>query len=82
MRRQESGDLRKSGKTCSRRCGLTEKRFSVFAQEEDCRDLACLIGRFPVPGAAGVGCAEGCFHGCTEDRGVDALTAFEMIEKL
>jgi hypothetical protein len=62
-----------------RLCG---KRVSVFAQEEDCRYLAGLIGCLPVPGAAGVGCAEGCFHRCAKDRGIDPLAAFEMIEKV
>jgi hypothetical protein len=38
-----------SGKTCSRRCGFAEKRLSVFAQEQDCRDLAGLIGGLSSP---------------------------------
>ena len=78
VRRQQRDDFRQHGKPCSRRGGFAEKRLSVFAQEQDCRDLARLIGGFPVPGAGGVGGAERGFHGAAQEGGVDPLAAFEM----
>ncbi|WP_255607776.1 hypothetical protein [Methylosinus sp. Sm6] len=80
--RKEAGDFRECGKPCCRRRGFAEKRASVFAEEQDGRDLAGVVGRFPVPGAGGVGCAERRFHRGAQDRGVDALAAFEMTEKV
>ena len=49
-----------------------------FAQEQDRRRLAGIVGGLPVPGAIGVGTAEGGVHGCAERRCIDALAAFEM----
>jgi hypothetical protein len=49
VRRQQTGDLRHGGKPCSRRRGFAEKRLSVFAEEEDGRGLAGVVGGFPVP---------------------------------
>jgi len=51
------------------------------AQEQDGRRLAGLVGGFPVPGAGGVGSAEGRFHRRAENAGIDALPAFEMGKK-
>src|SRR5690606_14759846 len=59
MRRQEAGDFGEGGKPCRRRRGLAEKRLSVFAQEQDGRRLASVIGGLPVPGAGRIGYAEG-----------------------
>ena len=52
-----------------------------FAQEQDGGRLAGLVGGFPVPGAGGIGSAEGRFHRRAEHAGVDALPALEMGKK-
>ena len=52
-----------------------------LAQEQDGRRLAGLVGGFPVPGASGIGSAEGRFHRRAEHAGIDALSAFEMGKK-
>ena len=80
--REKAGDLGQGGKAQSRRVGFAEQRLSVFAEKEDGRGLAGVIGRLPVPGARGVGGAESRFHGGAQDRGVDALAALEMWEEL
>ena len=49
-----------------------------FAQKQDRRRLAGIVGGLPVPGAIGVGTAESGFHGCPERRCIDALAALEM----
>src|SRR3546814_13784995 len=43
------GDLCQPGQGCGRRSGFTDKRLSVFAQEEERRDFAGLTGTLPVP---------------------------------
>ena len=58
--------------------GFAENRLSVFAQEQDSRCLAGVIGRLPVPCAGGIGDAEGCLHRGAQDAGIDALPAFEI----
>jgi hypothetical protein len=78
MRWQKAGDLRQRDKQCSRRTGFAEKRLSVFAQEQDGRCLAGVIGRLPVPGAARVGSAERGFHSQAQGHGVNAHAAFHM----
>ena len=72
------GDFRQHGKPRCRRRGFAEKRLSVFAQEQDARGLARLVGVFPVPGARRVGGAEGGFHSVAQGAGVDLLAAFEI----
>ena len=52
-----------------------------LAQEQDGRRLAGLVGGFPVPGAGGIGSAEGRFHRRAEHAGIDALPALEMGKK-
>jgi hypothetical protein len=79
--REKASDLDQGGKAQSRRVGFTEQRLSIFAEEEDGRGLAGIIGRLPVPGAGGVRGAESRFHGGAQDYGVDALAAFEMREE-
>ena len=61
------------GRGCPREHGGAE-----LAQEQDGRRLASIVGGLPVPGAIGVGTAEGGDHGCAEHRCVDTLAAFEM----
>ncbi len=78
---EKAGDLGKGGKPGCRRVGFTEQRLSVFAEEEDGRRLAGVIGRLPIPSARGVGGAESRFHGGAQDRGVDALAALDMWEE-
>ncbi len=78
VRRQQSDDARQHGKPCSRRVGLAEQRLSVFAQKQDRRDFARLIGGLPIPGACGVGGIERAFHRAAQERSVDPLAAFEM----
>src|SRR5690606_30830664 len=78
LRRQERRDLGQVVKPCLRESGFTENRLAVFTQEEDGRDLASLISRLPVPGAGGVGSAEGSFHGSAEGDRIDSSSLFEM----
>ena len=52
-----------------------------FAQEQNRRRLAGVVGRLPVPGAFGVGAAEGGGHRRAQRRGVDRLAAREWIEE-
>ena len=78
MRRQETGDPGEGGKPCRRRRGFAEKRLSVFAQEQNGRRLAGVIGCLPVPGAGRIGSVEGRFHRGAQHGSVDALAAFEM----
>lgn len=80
--RQQPGDLGQRGEPCSRRCGFAEKRLSVLAQKQDGRRFAGVVGRFPVPGAAGVGGAEGLFHGGAQNRGIDHAALFEMRKEI
>jgi hypothetical protein len=82
VRRQQAGDLRQGGEPRSRRRGFAEKRLSVFAEEEDGRGLAGVVGGFPAPRARGVGGVESGLHRSAQDRGVDALAAFEMAEEV
>ena len=69
--RQQGG-----GRRCPRLHGWPE-----FAQEQHGRRLAGLVGCFPVPGARGIGSAEGRFHRRAENAGIDALPALEMGKK-
>ena len=69
------------GKRGGRRRGFAEKRVAVFAQEQDRRRLAGVIGGLPVPGASRIGGAEGGLHRGAQDAGVDAASAFEIGEK-
>jgi hypothetical protein len=67
----------------SAEAGLPETRLCGKAHVRICGEtgrsrLAGVIGRLPVPGAGGVGCAEGGLHRHTQGSGVDALAAFEM----
>ena len=56
--------------------GLEECR-RVFAQEQDLRGLAGLVGGLPVPGTVRVGSAEGSFHGGAQVARLDALAALD-----
>ncbi len=62
-----------SGRGCPCKHGGAE-----LAQEQDRRRLAGVVGGLPVPGAIGVGTAEGGDHGCPKRRCIDTLAAFEM----
>ena len=72
---RDLGQHRQHGgrRSCPRAHGGAE-----LAQEQDGRRLAGVVGGLPVPGAIGVGTAEGGDHGCAERRCVDTLAAFEM----
>src|SRR3546814_5958879 len=72
------GDLCQHGQGCGRRSGFTDKRISVFAQEEDRRDFAGLIGRLPVPCTCRVGGAECRLHGGSQNRRIDTLAVIEI----
>ena len=50
-------------------------------EQNGCR-LAGVIGGLPVPGARGIGGAEGNFHRVAQAGGIDAATAFEIGQKL
>ena len=78
MRRQKVGDFRQRERPAAGEPDLRKKRTSVFAEEQDGRRLAGVIGRLPVPGAGGVRRAEGGFHRRARGRGVNTLAAFEM----
>ncbi len=67
----------------SRRSGFAEKRLSVFAQEQDGRDLAGVIGCSSSPRRRWRRTRRRLLPWLRcEDRGIDALAVFEMIEKL
>src|SRR3546814_9535353 len=72
------GDLCQHGQGCGRRSGFTDKRISVFAQEEDRRDFAGLIGRLPVPCTCRVGGAECRLHGGSQNRPINPLAVIEV----
>ena len=61
-----------------RRAGLGAHGRAELAKEQDGRRLAGVIGGLPVPGASGVGGAEGGFHGAAQDGGIDATAALEI----
>ena len=69
------------GSTPRRRRGLRADGWAELAQEQDRRRLAGVVGGLPVPGAGGVGAAEGALHGGAQCDRVDALAAFEMRQK-
>lgn len=77
MRRQKGCDLRQKGQACRRRSGFADQRLPVFAEHEHGGGLAGLVSRLPVPGAAGIGGAEGGFHGLAQYGGINALAFFE-----
>ena len=61
-------DLHEQRKRRGRRAGFAKERLSVFAQEQNRRGFAGVVGRFPVPSARGVGGAEGSLHGGARGR--------------
>ena len=52
------------------------------SKEQDSRRFAGVIGGLPVPGARGIGGAEGSFHRAAQAGGIDAAAAFEIGQKL
>lgn len=57
-----------------------QKRFAVFAEEENSRCLAGVVGQLPVPGSGSVARVEARFHRVTKQGGVDPSAGFEMGE--
>ena len=53
-------------------------RGAELAQEQDLRRLAGLVGGLPIPGAFGVGTAEGRRHGGAQRLGIDGAAAFKI----
>ena len=78
---KKAGDLCELRQRRSRRAGLAEKRLAVFAEKQNRRRFAGVIGGLPVPGAGRVGGAEGLLHSSAQDGGVDAVSLLEMGEK-
>ena len=81
MGRQQRGNPRQHRQQGGGRSRPRLHRRPEFAQEQHGRRLAGLVGGFPIPGARGVGSAEGRFHRHAQHAGVDALPAFEMGKK-
>src|SRR5712671_3976515 len=52
------------------------------SKEQDSCRFAGVIGGLPVPGARGIGGAEGSFHRGAQAGGIDAAAAFEVGQKL
>ena len=75
---EKARDLRQHRQHGGRRSGARAHGGTELAQEQDGRRLAGVVGGLPVPGAVGIGAAEGGLHGGAQDRRVDALAAFEM----
>ena len=82
MARQKRRDPGEDRKLCRGRRGSRAQRRRVSAQEQDGRGLASVVSRLPIPGALGVGAAEGVLHCDAQQDGVDALAALEMREDL
>ena len=61
-----------------RRRGFAEDRVPVFAQEQNLRRLAGVVGGLPIPGAIGIGAAERGLHRATQGPRVDGAAAFEI----
>ena len=78
---EKARDLRQHRQRGGRRPGFAEKRVAVFAEEQDRRRLAGVVGGLPIPGAGRIGGAEGGLHSGAQDAGVDAASAFEIGEK-
>ena len=81
MGREQPGHLGQHRQQGGGRSRPRLHRRPEFAQEQDGRRLAGLVGGFPVPGAGGIGSAEGRFHRRAEHAGIDALPALEMGKK-
>ncbi len=81
MGREQPGNLGQHRQHGGGRSRPRLHRRPEFAQEQDGRRLAGLVGGFPVPGAGGIGSAEGRFHRRAENAGIDALPALEMGKK-
>ena len=79
--REKRRDLLDHREPRGRRSGFAENRRSVFALEQHLRRLASVAGGLPVPGAFGVGTAEGALHHCTQGARIDGAAAFEVGEQ-
>ena len=80
--RKEAGDLASIGSMAAGDAALRTHGRTELAQEQDRRRLAGVVGRLPVPGAVGVGGAEGAFHRGAQHRRVDAPAPFEIRKKM
>ena len=63
---------------CRRRPGPREQRPAEFAQKEDQRHLAGLVGELPSPDPLRIGAAEGALHRDAQAQGVDAKTLSQI----
>ena len=79
---KKARDLGQHRQHGGRRRGPRAHGRTELAQEQDRRRLAGVVGGLPVPGAVGVGAAEGGLHRRAERRRIDALAAFEMGKKM
>ncbi len=78
MRRRQRREPAEQRQHSLRCVSFLDQRWSVAAQEQHGRGLRRLIGELPVPGAAGVGGAEGLGHRGAQDASVEAMPAFEV----
>ena len=82
VRGLKAGNLGEQRQCACWRAGFAEKRLSVFAQKQDGGAFANVIGGLPIPGAIGIGAAEGSIHRDAERGRVDALTLFKKRKEL
>lgn len=80
VRGKQTGDFCHQRQGSGRRAGFLQKRFAVFAEEENGRCLAGVVGQLPVPGSGSVARVEARFHRVTKQGGVDTSAGFEMDE--
>jgi hypothetical protein len=80
VRGKQTGDFCDQRQGSGRRAGFVQKRFAVFAEEENGRCLAGVVGQLPVPGSGSVARVEARFHRVTKQGGVHTLAGFEMEE--
>ena len=81
VRRQQRRDLRQHGEHRGGRARAPAHAAPEFAQEQNRRRFAGVIGGLPVPGAIGVGAAKGGGHHRAQGRGVDGVATRERIEE-
>jgi hypothetical protein len=81
MRGQQSPDLAEHPQRTSGRRRLSADSGTEFAQEQEGRDLASIVGGLPVPGAGSIGAAEGALHRGAQDGRIDAMAALEIGKK-
>lgn len=75
---QQPGDPGQQRQCRRRRTGCAQQRRAVFAQKQNRRRFASLVGGLPVPSACGVGTIEGAGQGVAQQGGVDPSALFEM----